>query len=478
MPALTLFFLAFMIIVYWWGYGNTSIGTDDANIYFVYMRNFAEGHGFVWNVGGEKVEGFTSLVWTLIGALCYRITPAHFHTLLLVINFLLIFFTLSNVLRFSRRLNHTEDKAIAPADIIILSLLLLPLGFIEWSIISLMETGLWTFLLVNLTLELCKYFVEGTSFNAWKFTFMLVLLDLTRPESLAYGLLFLGILLAVAAVSRGWKAAIRSIAVPLTAHIATVIALISWRLSYFGYPFPNTYYAKVSGSLTDNVKAGFRYLFTFFYSYPHAALAFALMLVFILLFAKQYRERKEPLAAEAKVMIILLVVIFAGLFLPVITGGDHFRYSRFYQPFLPLIYLVVTSAFLWKNYAGIRFAASRIAVTGLALAVAFAALFFGKTTVFDFLTNRNSVNFNLFLDFQLAREGRILGEQLNETFGDLPEYPFTWRVGHRRRSLCLQRQNDRPAGTEQYHHGTRHKDQGRIQEPRIVRQSRILETET
>ena len=92
MPALTLFFLAFMIIVYWWGYGNTAIGTDDANIYFVYMRNFAEGHGFVWNVGGEKVEGFTSLVWTLIGALCYRITPAHFHYLLLLINFLLIFF--------------------------------------------------------------------------------------------------------------------------------------------------------------------------------------------------------------------------------------------------------------------------------------------------------------------------------------------------------------------------------------------------
>ena len=41
-------------------------GIDDANIFFVYAQNAANGHGFVYNVGGERVEGFSSLLWTLI----------------------------------------------------------------------------------------------------------------------------------------------------------------------------------------------------------------------------------------------------------------------------------------------------------------------------------------------------------------------------------------------------------------------------
>lgn len=50
------------------------IGTDDANIYFVYARNLANGYGFVYNIGGERVEGFTSLLWTVIAALAYKFT--------------------------------------------------------------------------------------------------------------------------------------------------------------------------------------------------------------------------------------------------------------------------------------------------------------------------------------------------------------------------------------------------------------------
>src|SRR5438045_4316159 len=30
-----------------------------------FARNLAEGHGLVWNAGGERVEGFTNLLWTL-----------------------------------------------------------------------------------------------------------------------------------------------------------------------------------------------------------------------------------------------------------------------------------------------------------------------------------------------------------------------------------------------------------------------------
>lgn len=44
------------------------VGFDDANITQVYARHLAGGHGFVYNVGGERVEGSTSLIWTTLNA--------------------------------------------------------------------------------------------------------------------------------------------------------------------------------------------------------------------------------------------------------------------------------------------------------------------------------------------------------------------------------------------------------------------------
>lgn len=49
-------------------HGNPALGVDDANIFFVYAEHLTAGHGFVYNVGGERVEGFTSLLWVLLCA--------------------------------------------------------------------------------------------------------------------------------------------------------------------------------------------------------------------------------------------------------------------------------------------------------------------------------------------------------------------------------------------------------------------------
>src|SRR5690606_23471737 len=58
-------------LLYWHLYGKPQVGIDDANIYFTYAKNISEGHGFVFNPDGEKVEGFTSLLWVLICSLAY-----------------------------------------------------------------------------------------------------------------------------------------------------------------------------------------------------------------------------------------------------------------------------------------------------------------------------------------------------------------------------------------------------------------------
>ena len=38
---------------------------DDAMVSMRFGRNLAEGGGLVWNAGGEHVEGYTNLLWTL-----------------------------------------------------------------------------------------------------------------------------------------------------------------------------------------------------------------------------------------------------------------------------------------------------------------------------------------------------------------------------------------------------------------------------
>ncbi len=47
--------------------------TDDAYISLRYARNFAQGHGPVWNPGGEVVEGFSNPLLVLAEALAFRI---------------------------------------------------------------------------------------------------------------------------------------------------------------------------------------------------------------------------------------------------------------------------------------------------------------------------------------------------------------------------------------------------------------------
>ena len=421
MPLLILFVLFFLTGVYWYGYRNPSIGIDDANIYQVYMKHLAEGKGLVWNPGGEKVEGFTSLLWTLTGALLYKISPAHVTLLLLALCFSLSFFTLYPVTRFARQLNGTQQKRIAATDLIILSLLLLPRGFMEWNVMSLMETSLWMFLLTTISLQLAGYYLNGHRINVSRFSLLILLINLTRPESLAYNFLFIAILSVILYADHGWKS-LRKVLLPLFVHIGSLAALIGWRLYYFGYPLPNTYYAKVSSSVKGNIVAGCRYLLRLFYFYPHIAFLLIMALFFGVAILRKWRAQKQlPLEVQEKSGLVLLTIVCTGFVLPVLTGGDHFIFGRFFQPVLPLLYLTASNFLLWKQYAGVSIRNSRLANGALMLAFVFSLLFFSKLTITDFFTTGGSGI--IFPEFAVAVQGRAAGEQMNETFAGCRQYP-------------------------------------------------------
>ena len=412
------------MFVYWLGYDKPSFGIDDANIYFVYMKNLATGHGFVWNIGGEKVEGFTSLLWTLIGAFFYRLSGEKYTWWLLGLNFILTYQSIWRLLLLLRRCNNTTNENITASDVLIMALLIFPLGFLEWNILSLMETGLWFFLIANLTISLCNFYLTGKKQNIFIFSILISVMILTRPESIAFCLLFISILFIQQLTTGGLKTALVRTCLPLAAYIVTLAGLIIWRKYYFGYPFPNTYYAKVSSSEKDNIVRGLSYLQTLFYTYPQASLTAALGMAFaIILLNKWKKEKKLFLSVNDKVILTQLAILLAGLTLPVLTGGDHFKLSRFYQCILPVSYAIALNTTFWNEHIANLRIPDRKSRAWLSAALIFAIFFVAKSTWYDFMAVDKLSSGRILPEFYHAREGRIIADSMNLTFSDCKQYP-------------------------------------------------------
>ena len=196
----------------WLLLGRPATGIDDADIFFVYAHNLADGHGFVYNVGGERVEGFTSLAWTLVCAATALMADA-LEKPLFVLNLLL------GALAVAACLKRTNN-----GPVFLIMLLAAPAWF-AWSQVTLMESGLWGLVITLLGLAV----VEKRSAAV---TALLPLMLVTRPESMLWGAWALLLTAYVAGAGRRVKA----VAAPALAYVLTLAALVGFRLSYFGYP--------------------------------------------------------------------------------------------------------------------------------------------------------------------------------------------------------------------------------------------------
>jgi len=262
--------------------GHSLIGIDDANIYQVYMRNFSNGYGFVYNAGGEHVEGFTSLLWTLIGAVFFRMSnrPEIF---LLALNIFIVSFAIWKVCCFINWRLSNERFFSTHVILFLLLLIALP-GYFEWTVLSLLETGLWSTLLILLTLNSLEFDIRrsSTKENLY-FSSLLLLLVCCRPESMLWGAFFIAAkTFKACGQTRNFKQTLVWVIPSLFVFLSGVGLLIMWRLSYFGYPFPNTYYAKVSQDPWANLRLGTNYVKVYFINNPFAFLIFLISFQFII----------------------------------------------------------------------------------------------------------------------------------------------------------------------------------------------------
>ncbi|MBW3545922.1 MAG: hypothetical protein KY428_10055, partial [Bacteroidetes bacterium] len=347
---LLLGFTFLVCLLYWWVYDFSLIGIDDAQIYFVYFRNFAEGHGFVYNPYGERVEGFTSLLWTLIGAAFYKLTPQHFPYLLLIFNVILCYFTFS---LFNRAAKLIWPSSKPYAIFLLLGYIVLVPGYIEWNVLAFMETGLWTLLLTAVTVLMLQMQYERQP--VFKLCLLLMLLTITRPESMLWGAFILLMFVLVHILQGRRKVAKPALAIGVTFGIS-LIGLLVFRLLYFGFPFPNTYYAKVSGDVAQNVIQGVKYLFYVMEEYQLLCIFLLISLLSLGLIAARVIKKgfqKPEISAAYRNQLFLSGTALLSYMIHLYTGGDHFGMARMFQPFIPVYFLMLMNVPFWQETLGI-----------------------------------------------------------------------------------------------------------------------------
>ncbi|MBT4224926.1 MAG: hypothetical protein HOD72_10720 [Opitutae bacterium] len=402
-----------------------NVGVDDANIFFVYAKNFAEGHGFVYNTDGERVEGFSSMLWTLVLAGVFLVfsepEPA-----ILFLNLLFGAVTLSCLVNFiGEWISRSIGKPIPPflgfSGFILLAWSLLSPGFVIWTTITLMENGLWTMLVILATLQMFKFAHSGESSlpSRISFALLLALVILCRPE----GMLWSAVLLSCAflghwLLDRRLGQAVKEVIIPAATCFFTVIGLFAFRIWYFGYPFPNTYYAKVSPDRAYNLIEGAKYSVRFHLS--HWVLP-VLTLVIVLgvwkLSLSVFRRIRFPDSnnsaqhpSEISWGLISAVLLVGGI-IPILVGGDHFQFFRFYQvvwPMLPLPLLMFVGPIVAEriNLSLRSKALGLILVTGLLLILP-------RDSWFDI-----GPSHRIRSEFNIVKRDRALGDILNLSFTD------------------------------------------------------------
>jgi hypothetical protein len=291
-------------------------------------------------------------------------------------------------------------------------------AFFAWGVITLMEVGLWCALFVAFAEVLAGYTVElartgRIASGKWpRDIALLVAMSLCRPESLGIAVLALLVFVAVNAFRAPRETAIAALRRTI-GHVATIAAaqgaITIFRVAYFGYPFPNTYYAKVSSNPFDNLKSGGRYLAIFLgdqYLAPLFVCGLAFALVKVVLALPEGSRRSGQDTVYVRTLALLAGITLCGIVIPILMGGDHFGSQRFFQPTFPLLAVFVA---LLLNEAVASSSLELGKISGWLAAAASLALVAGAAVAFF---DRSK----LLKEFAIATEERRVGAALTSLF--------------------------------------------------------------
>jgi len=287
---------------------------DDVFITMRYSHNFIT-HGVpTWNVGGELVDGYTSFLYMfilsamgyigidLLNAVTYFNIGAAFVLILLT-------YVLSR-------------KLIGERDILNLAPPFYLSFFIpihKWTSKGL-EGLLFAVLVTALIIILISHVGEGGKFSKF-YGIVFLLTALCRPEGIAVSFVFSFVVLCFEYYKRKEFPKKEMFSIVYFFYIPFLVYFI-WHYSYYGYPFPNAYYAKLSSSRMDEIKTGVSYFSKFLFQDTG-----------ILLVLFYFLHRKKQL----KPLIPVLCFTLFYSCIVIYEGGDCHPNARFFLPIIPIV---------------------------------------------------------------------------------------------------------------------------------------------
>jgi len=288
---------------------------DDAYISFRYARHFAEGKGLVWNVG-ERVEGYTNFLWTLLMSL-----PMFISDKLAPMDFARAVSSLSGyvtiILSFVIGRHMLPKTRVLPLVAPILLAGSWPLAI---NTMTGLETVFFGALLTGATLLLIR---EQDELRDQGSSVVYALAALTRPEAIGLSLLSFGL---VAAYRFGeGKPAKDYLQRLLLPFVAIVGAHEVFRLAYYGEWVPNTYFAKFGAELPEGMPTRASYLQDFFFTNLSYPVGIMLLLMIPLLLTKR---RHLP-------SMLIVIAAAYGVLNVVLSGADFMIGFRYLVPYLP-----------------------------------------------------------------------------------------------------------------------------------------------
>lgn len=206
---------------------------EDSAISFAYARNLVDGHGLVPYVGGERIEGYSNALWTFLLAGCYAIGITPWTASKVLGGF---FGAAAQLFAFGIAWRGLPERqkwiaVLAPW------LLAGSTQFALWNASGL-ENSLFC---VLLSAGIYRLIVEVEDDDPLPLSALAFFgLTMTRPDGLAYAGIGL-IARTMGSVARrqgkAWVYWVLAFAVPWAAYF-------TWRFEYFGWEWPQTWYAK------------------------------------------------------------------------------------------------------------------------------------------------------------------------------------------------------------------------------------------
>ncbi len=283
--------------------------SEDAYITLRHVDNFLAGQGPVFNPG-ERVEGFTHVLWFVIVTL-FRALGFSANGALLLPGFVFSFAALYLIFFKTRfRKKETGTIPLHPAGAIVLGMG----AFLDFATSGL-ETSLSYFLLALYALFVASGYLIKQPLLMGLVT---ALLTLNRPDFGIFLLLLLLLYLGLAIRKQvRWSAVWRFLIFPLG-----LLGLYEiFRMGYYGAIFPNPYYAK-SGAGSHFLQ-GWKYLWDFCQG---SLLPVVLVITGIALYL-MWQQRDD---SKNRRLLVLCSGLLHGFF--VIRGGGDFMHGRVLLP--------------------------------------------------------------------------------------------------------------------------------------------------